>query len=81
MKQITSLFFVLCLMLSLFSGCKTSSEEAKAQKNTQEMIQTAQQDGSLQPGATITTGRDEQGNATFGYTNPDGTSGGGVAIN
>lgn len=81
MKQILSLLFALCLMLCLFSGCKTSSEEAKAQKNAQEMIQTAQQDGSLQPGATVTTGRDEQGNATFHYTNPDGTSGGGATIN
>lgn len=66
------------LMLSLFAGC-TSNKEAKKQTDSQDMIQEVQQSGDLQPGATVTTGSDENGNAILHYANPDGTSGGGVA--
>lgn len=75
MKSEISLVLAIGLMLSLLAGC-TSNTEAQKQKSTQEMIQSAQKDGNIQPGATITTGFGKDGNATFHYTNPDGTSGG-----
>ena len=79
MKQLCSLALAVGLILCLFAGC-ASNKEAQKQKDAQDMIQSAQKEGSMQPGATVTTGRDQSGNATFTYTNPDGTGGGGVAI-
>lgn len=80
MKKIVAILFSICLMLSLFASCKNSNDEAQKEKDTQEMIQSAQKDGDIQPNAQVTTGRDENGNATFHYTNPDGSGGGGVAF-
>lgn len=79
-RTITKLAAVgMCLLM--LGACGEKNEGGKSeQEQQQSMIESAQKDGNMQEGADVTTGRDSSGNATFQYSNPDGSGGGGVAL-
>lgn len=58
------------------SDVKQSAEKQLDPKTSADL----KKNSDLQSGAKIQEGFDEKGNQTFQYTNPDGTGGGGVAI-
>ncbi|MDL2236537.1 hypothetical protein LJC56_01730 [Christensenellaceae bacterium OttesenSCG-928-K19] len=71
-KKIATVAATGALCATLFAGCT----ETKADDAGKE---TALYDG-MQAGAKLETYRDEDGNEAYSFTNPDGTGGGGVAI-
>lgn|GEM_PF-6846642 len=58
------------------SDVKQSGEKQLDPKTSADL----KKDSGVQSGAVIREGFDEKGNQTFQYVNPDGTGGGGVAI-
>lgn len=77
MKKTMYLLLVSVLMLSMLAGCKNQEQE---EAEVQNMIQGMQKTGEIQPGAKIETKKNESGNTEFSYENPDGSGGGGIAM-
>ncbi len=69
---------------SVSSTVDDSSEESPDEQNTAEntkaLVDDAFKSGNAQPGAKVKTGVNNKGQETFEYTNPDGSGGGGVAL-
>lgn len=79
MKRITCLTLTCMFLLALLVGCGIDGNTTQ-QDQEQDLVQDMQEDGSMKPGAQISSSTDSQGNTTVHYENPDGTSGGGVAL-
>lgn len=55
---------------------ESSSKASTLTKEEKQLIK----DSEVDPGADVSFGKDQQGNTTFNYKNPDGTGGGGVVL-
>ncbi len=64
----------------LDSAQTKNTDRAKTEEDKKDLVEGAMKSGQAKPGAKIETGVNKDGNATFGYTNPDGSGGGGVAL-
>lgn len=79
MKRISILLLSALTLVTLLTACQ-KPDEAKTARDQQDLIQGMQTDGSMQPGAQVQSSTDEHGNAQVQYKNPDGSGGGGIAI-
>lgn len=81
MKQLIYLLVSALLCLTLLSGCKDTDAAAKKEaEQEQDLIRSMQKEDGMQPGAKVDSFRNEDGNVQVTYENPDGSGGGGVAL-